>query len=176
MQSRRKLCREYWLVNTIVMLRKQLQNKVDENRRQTLQKRLVEELAELMAEKRTAAGDELMGRTSGSLEWRLSRAEASLAQGNVIKPSQLEIDAGFIHIQYNCATDTYRRPHAKRNETEVKGWQNLVYECRNIFRKLEHDWNMVYLARTEESTQASISWRFDLRGLLLFFICLLKMS
>ncbi|VDQ00522.1 unnamed protein product [Trichobilharzia regenti] len=46
------------------------------------------------------------------------------------------------------------------------GWQSLVYEWKNIFRKVELDWHMVYLAREEDSNptdEGIITWMLDLR-------------
>ena len=46
----------------------------------------------------------------------------------------------------------------------TKGWQSLVYAKSNILRKVESDWHKAYLARTEESNMASITWKVDLKG------------
>lgn len=46
--------------------------------------------------------------------------------------------------------------------TTTKGWNSRVYSAKNILRKEEHDWKMVYLARTEDSDQAIIEWKVDL--------------
>lgn len=150
---------------TLFAVRTQLYARVSEARRQQLTQRLVAELAELMGEKRAAEGDELAGRTSGSLEWRLSRAEASLAKAYTIRPTQAELAAGCIQLRYCCVSDVYSRPLAGADvATETRGWQAMVFESRNVFRKEEHDWKMVYLARTEGSVQASICWQFDMQG------------
>lgn len=42
-----------------------------------------------------------------------------------------------------------------------KEWSALVYLSENVFRKEEHDWKMVYLARVEGSEHAKIQWKFD---------------
>lgn len=36
-----------------------------------------------------------------------------------------------------------------------------MYSAKNVLRKEEHDWKMVYLARTEETDQAIIEWKVD---------------
>lgn len=46
------------------------------------------------------------------------------------------------------------------NET-MKDWQSCVYNVENIARKEERDWKMVYLARTEDTATAQITWNFD---------------
>lgn len=45
--------------------------------------------------------------------------------------------------------------------TTSKMWTSRIYSARNVFRKEEHDWKMVYLARTEESQKAVIEWKVD---------------
>lgn len=40
-------------------------------------------------------------------------------------------------------------------------WETCCYLSTNIFRKVEKDWKMAYLARTEDAHFASISWNFD---------------
>lgn len=42
-----------------------------------------------------------------------------------------------------------------------KDWQSCVYRWENIFRKEERDWKVVYLARTEDTNTAQITWNFD---------------
>lgn len=36
-----------------------------------------------------------------------------------------------------------------------------MYTVKNVFRKEEHDWKMVYLAREEDTPEAVIEWKFD---------------
>ena len=42
-----------------------------------------------------------------------------------------------------------------------KDWRSYHYLAENLFRKVEHDWKMVYLARTEDTDKAIIQWKFD---------------
>lgn len=65
-------------------------------------------------------------------------------------------------MKYCAASDCYVRESDKG--AEVYGWQQLVFEARNVFRKEELDWKMVYLAREEGTDTAEISWKFDFRG------------
>lgn len=48
----------------------------------------------------------------------------------------------------------------------VASWSSCIYEQKNMQRKVERDWKMVYLCRREGTTEGSISWKFlfpDLR-------------
>ena len=47
----------------------------------------------------------------------------------------------------------------------MEGWQSLTYKVEGVQRKEELDWQMVYLARDEGAATASMSWKFDLKGL-----------
>lgn len=40
-------------------------------------------------------------------------------------------------------------------------WESGTYLSENIYRKIETDWKMAYLARTEESDLAKIVWKFN---------------
>lgn len=40
-------------------------------------------------------------------------------------------------------------------------WESGTYLSKNILRKIEADWKMAYLARTEETDLAKIVWKFD---------------
>lgn len=65
------------------------------------------------------------------------------------------------NIRYNCSRDTYERFIDSKVISTSKGWKSLEYLSENIFRKEEHDHKMVYIARTEESAEGKISWKFD---------------
>jgi peptide-N4-(N-acetyl-beta-glucosaminyl)asparagine amidase len=68
-------------------------------------------------------------------------------------------------IKYNTAVDSYFRDS---ESNPVKGWSSLVFAYSNIQLKVENDWRMCYLARTEGSTQAFIEWYFDFTGKIVF--------
>lgn len=76
-------------------------------------------------------------------------------------PSKLEDDCYV--IRYNCVKNEY-----SFDGDQVKGWQNCVYLYKNIFRKVEHDWKMVYLSRCEDSNSEQmglIAYEIDLGDL-----------
>ncbi|CAH8621483.1 unnamed protein product [Schistosoma margrebowiei] len=77
-------------------------------------------------------------------------------------------------LEFQCSTNS---PKANNQEstklienarkTGLYGWQSMVYQWRNIFRKVELDWHMVYLAREEDSKPSEdgiIIWMLDLRN------------
>jgi hypothetical protein len=111
------------------------------------------ELAELMFAKPQLdlSNEESQGRQSGSLAWRLARAETKLGQGStspqkfVLKPTGLEQESLTVHLEYNISQDEYKRV-SNGNEV-IKGWSNASFQTENIFKKEETDWKMVYLAR-----------------------------
>ncbi|KAL3866979.1 hypothetical protein ACJMK2_044222 [Sinanodonta woodiana] len=161
--QRRKECRESWLVNTIHKLNNQICNSVPTARKQVLLNRQIVELVEFMTEK-TSEGQNLTGRTTGSIAWRLARGEAGSQavlkmEPYIFKLTDMEKRTSSFHIQYNCSKDEYVR--LSDNGSRTCSYAAMVHSSQNIFRKEEHDWNMVYLARTEGTDTAEISWKFD---------------
>ena len=74
-------------------------------------------------------------------------------------------------IRFNCAKDEYTFDKGK----QMKGWQNCLYLYKNIFKKVEHDWKMTYLARSEDSNCESkgfMEWKIDLKELDLDWKCI----
>ena len=107
------------------------------------------ELAELMfsKSKNDFSEEESQGRQSGSLAWRLSRAETELESSKtiVIKPKPLEEESMIIDILFDITKDIYVRK--SNGDEQISGWSNLAFEVDNMLKKEELDWNMVYLAR-----------------------------
>ncbi len=103
----------------------------------------------MFAKPKEMSEEESRGRQSGSLAWRLARAEISSSQPDaakvVIKPTPAEVESKTIHLEFNMAADEYMRPSDNNEKTE--GWKSLVFDYDNIFKKEEQDWKMVYLAR-----------------------------
>ncbi|XP_023217044.1 peptide-N(4)-(N-acetyl-beta-glucosaminyl)asparagine amidase-like [Centruroides sculpturatus] len=159
--SRRTLCNEDWLLQQIFFFTNKLQNRFSKERKTELLHRKIRELVEFLST-RTAKDEELIGRTSGSLDWRLARSEIKLDNASksfVFYLEKSEAEKRYFHVKYSSALDKYVRVSNQNEETY--GWKNCVYEEHNIFYKQEHDWKMVYLARTKGSQKADVSWKFD---------------
>ncbi|CAD5116155.1 DgyrCDS5077 [Dimorphilus gyrociliatus] len=160
--ARRTQVREEWLAKTIhnIRINRWRTLLLTPGRKLVLQRRICKELFELMIEKATL-DSEGQGRTSGSLAWRLSRGETGKRfRPYVIKPTEKEAKSKRIHLQYCPSKDEYRR---LSDNSTVSGWREMLFECIDIFRKEEHDWKMVYLARVPGYDFGKISWKFDLR-------------
>ncbi len=109
------------------------------------------ELVELMTP-RSAKEDEKTGRQSGSLAWRLARGETGKAGkienvNKVWTPTAAERESLCLELEYDVLRDEYTRSSDCREEN-LKGFASGADEVENIFRKVEHDWGQVYLART----------------------------
>lgn len=74
---KRRKCRESDLLNTIILLRNKRRVKLSSARCTYLNKRSMVELVELMTPKEVTE-NERKGRSSGSLNWKLSRGEQNL--------------------------------------------------------------------------------------------------
>uniref|UniRef100_A0A452V0C4 Peptide-N(4)-(N-acetyl-beta-glucosaminyl)asparagine amidase n=1 Tax=Ursus maritimus TaxID=29073 RepID=A0A452V0C4_URSMA len=74
-------------------------------------------------------------------------------------PSENEKISKQFHLCYNIVKDGYVQ--VSNNNQTISGWENGVWKMESIFRKVETDWNMVYLARREGSSYAYISWKFE---------------
>lgn len=66
------------------------------------------------------------------------------------------------HLTYSCARDEYARQ--SDNNKKTSGYQAMVNKAENLFRKVEHDWKMAYIARNEGTDKAEIVWKFDFTG------------
>lgn len=162
--SRRSQVSEMWLLHTLNNLNASRQQSLGPERKKQLLERLLVELVEFISPKTPKSG-ELGGRISGSLAWRAARGEtgASKTKGDadecVFIPLESEKQKKLFHISYNVAKDCYFR--LSNGSETIPGWQRGVWRKENVFRKEEHDWQMVYLARTEGSSSGKISWKFD---------------
>lgn len=157
--SRRTKVKEELLRETINGLNKQRQLSLSESRRKELLQRIIVELVEFISPKIPRPG-ELGGRVSGSLAWRVARGETGLERKEILFiPSENEKISKQFHLRYDIVRDRYIR--VSDNNTNISGWENGVWKMESIFRKVEKDWNMVYLARKEGSSFAYISWKFE---------------
>ncbi|XP_058833758.1 peptide-N(4)-(N-acetyl-beta-glucosaminyl)asparagine amidase [Topomyia yanbarensis] len=163
-QMRRVSCTEKELLEAILKLRAKRRENVSEARLKYLRKRTLDECLQLL-NTRVPTQAELEGRSSGSLEWRLQRGERKLNVFYIFIPNEQEIRSEQFNLRYSCSKDIYERflknPAGDVILESSKSWQSRQYTSENIFRKEEHDWKMVYLARQEGTEQASISWKFD---------------
>jgi len=165
--SRRKLCSEFNLVQELLQARQKLQASLPKERQAVLQQRLCYELAEFCFPRvnKEAKDSETVGRQSGSLAWRLARQElGDCSEGDVVAQvgfqwniTENNIRDSQFCLTYDSVKDKYSCNSTNGNSTEfLDGWDKGTYENQNIFRKQEHDWKMVYLARK------GISKRLDL--------------
>uniref|UniRef100_A0A8C5K1I7 Peptide-N(4)-(N-acetyl-beta-glucosaminyl)asparagine amidase n=1 Tax=Jaculus jaculus TaxID=51337 RepID=A0A8C5K1I7_JACJA len=157
--SRRTKVKEEVLRETINALNKQRQLSLSENRRKELLQRIIVELVEFISPKTPKLG-ELGGRVSGSVAWRVARGEMGLERKETLfTPSENEKISKQLHLCYNIVKDHYVR--VSDNNQTISGWENGLWKMESVFRKVEADWNMVYLARKEGSSFAYISWKFE---------------
>ncbi|XP_058513012.1 peptide-N(4)-(N-acetyl-beta-glucosaminyl)asparagine amidase [Ochotona princeps] len=157
--SRRTKIKEDILRETINGLNKQKQVSLSENRRKELLHRIIVELVEFISPKTPKPG-ELGGRVSGSVAWRVARGEMGLERKETLFiPSENEKISKQLHLCYNIVKNSYVR--VSNNNQIIPGWENGVWKMESIFRKVETDWHMVYLARREGSSSAYISWKFE---------------
>ncbi|XP_013882022.1 peptide-N(4)-(N-acetyl-beta-glucosaminyl)asparagine amidase [Austrofundulus limnaeus] len=164
--SRRTKVQEAWLLHTINRLNTARQQSLSPDRKMELTERLLVELVEFISPKKPKAG-ELGGRNSGSLAWRLARGETKAADAStatqmpafVFTPTEKEKDEQLLHVRYVSSKDQYCRVSSCSETTP--GWERCVWTRESVFRKVESDWHMAYIARTEGSTVGRISWKFD---------------
>ncbi|XP_053322676.1 peptide-N(4)-(N-acetyl-beta-glucosaminyl)asparagine amidase [Spea bombifrons] len=157
--SRRTEVQESWLRETIAALNKTRQQSLPESRKKELLGRLIVEIVEFMSPKAAKPG-EFGGRVSGSLAWKMARGESGLQNKSVVfVPSEKEKTSKCFHLQYNIVEDVYNR--VSNNNEMISGWENGAWKIESVCRKVENDWKMVYLARSEGSTSARIGWKFE---------------
>uniref|UniRef100_A0A8C8JB00 Peptide-N(4)-(N-acetyl-beta-glucosaminyl)asparagine amidase n=1 Tax=Oncorhynchus tshawytscha TaxID=74940 RepID=A0A8C8JB00_ONCTS len=77
----------------------------------------------------------------------------------VFVPTEKEKSGRVFHLRYNSTKDHYCR--VSNDSEDIQGWDKTVWRKESVFRKLENDWQMVYLARTEGSSSGKISWKLD---------------
>lgn len=156
--KRRNFWREEWLVYCILRFTEKLQSKLSSERRQELVKRRAFELVEFLTEPK--AEENYCGRSSGSLAWRVARGETQLVPDStyVFKLTPSELTRKQLHVQYSCALNKYIRVSDRAVESNC--WTSCCFHHSNIFRKVETDWKMAYISRTEDSNTGVISWKF----------------
>ncbi|EFN73808.1 Peptide-N(4)-(N-acetyl-beta-glucosaminyl)asparagine amidase [Camponotus floridanus] len=167
--KRRKICSEQSLIKFLRSLSDQRQNSPNYSRarREYIVKRSLSELANMLyiPNLQNENSDETYeGRTSGSLVWRLARGETE--QANIEKNYIWDVSKyeQTFELQYNIVKDIYHIVHNDGTILEQKsGWQEGINTTDGgIFRKVEDDWKMVYLARSPDAQCGRIKWTFKI--------------
>ncbi|KAL5289979.1 NGLY1 family protein [Megaselia abdita] len=160
----RSKCSEDELSHSIIKIRQKRQSVLTEKERKELSYLTMSELIELLVE-REPTENELKGRSSGDLSWKLSRGECSFKNIFVFEPLEEEIKTKQFNVKYSCRLDKYERFLKESNSSTIlstyHSWESCQFASVNIFRKVEKDWKMVYLARNEGTNSGEISWKFD---------------
>lgn len=145
--KRRTLVPEQWLLLETHRLSQTRQSSLSVAQKERLTLRLVSELSEFLLP-RQLQPEEVQGRTSGDLNWRVSRGEVGNSRFNPIvwTPSEQEVNSGELTLEYSTSLDQYIR-RSDGNKTYQK-WSSGVFQADSVFRKVEHDWKMSYLARS----------------------------
>ncbi|XP_034616691.1 peptide-N(4)-(N-acetyl-beta-glucosaminyl)asparagine amidase isoform X1 [Trachemys scripta elegans] len=158
--SRRTQVKEAALRETIERLNKLRQQSLSESRKRVLLERIIVELVEFISPKTPKPG-ELGGRISGSMAWRVARDEigSEMRKEVIFIPSGKEKTSKLFHLSYNIVEDSYTR--VSNNNEKITGWEKGVWKTESVWRKVETDWKMVYLARKEGSSSAYICWKFE---------------
>lgn len=154
---RRNAVSESELVNAVLSLRAHRHAQLSAARRRYLATRALRELVDLLRE-RQPTDYESHGRVSGSKEWRSARGEAGVTS----KTFEFE-SPGEHAVQYSSGLDRYRVTSNKVEES-LKTWEAGVFECKNVFRKVEKDWKQAYLAREEGEDAGSVAWKITAKG------------
>ncbi|KAM6452750.1 peptide-N(4)-(N-acetyl-beta-glucosaminyl)asparagine amidase isoform 1-T1 [Liasis olivaceus] len=156
---RRTQVKETVLRETINNLNKIRQQILSDARKNELLERLIVELVEFISPK-TPKPEELGGRVSGSLAWRVARGEIALKNKEVVFiPTGKEKASKLFHLSYNIVEDCYTR--ISNNNEKISGWEKGVWKMDSLWRKVESDWKMVYLARKEGFSSGYICWKFE---------------
>lgn len=72
------------------------------------------------------------------------------------------IENNKFHIKYNTVKDSYTYSTKSNESKDLENWKEGAFSYSNIQYKVENDWKMCYLARTNGSEKAFIEWGFDL--------------
>jgi len=160
-KQRRSLVRPKWLIRNILELTKKQQSRLLEEEKARLLNRRLTECLEMLTPRSVGEGDRV-GRQTGSLAWRLARGEVGgRDQEYVFTPTKEEVEKKVMEVQYDCSEDKYLRT----GRVMVKeGFMSGVFSSKNVARKVEADWNMVYVARVEGNCdKGEVTWKFKMQ-------------
>lgn len=185
--KRRNICSEKNLLSfTTSLTESRRRSSCSLPRQRYLVKRTLMELVELITcqfgGNKKNDKDDYQGRTSGSLAWRLSRHETKVTISfsrlfeslNYFFLSQIDSDSSHtwqipgdvesVNLRYTASSDEYILVDGSDKVIDKKvGWNKGVYEMEGgIFRKVENDWKMVYLARSQDNRCGKIVWNFEI--------------
>lgn len=159
----RTLVPEEWLEVTLAGMTEERQRNLSKERRDILLERQVKEVVEFFTIK-TVHDGELQGRVSGDLAWRLLRGETKQEDYKhepfIYKPTDEEIKQKRIRFCFNCVINKYLRGFDRK--LDISDWQSRAASYSGMMRKVEKDWKMAYLSRTESASTGSITWQVDL--------------
>ncbi|XP_055389982.1 peptide-N(4)-(N-acetyl-beta-glucosaminyl)asparagine amidase [Condylostylus longicornis] len=163
----RRNCREDELLEAIMLLRKKRQINLSDARIKFLNKRYLNELVEL-TKQREPTENERKGRSSGSLSWRQERGEQHLNNFYIFTLLPLEVEHKNFNLRFSCVKNIYERFVKINNIDNIinsfKDFDSTTFTVKNIFRKIEKDWKMTYLARNENCASGEIIWKFDFQS------------
>lgn len=167
--KRRKTCTEQSLIHLLQSLTHQRQNSAGYSRMRTeyVVKRKLLELADMLyiPNSQNKDSDETYeGRTSGSLMWRLARGEITQADTGKNYVWDVSKYGQTFELRYNIVKDLY---HVVRDNDAIlerrSGWlEGMNITEGGIFRKVENDWKMVYLARSPQAKCGRVKWTFEI--------------
>lgn len=169
LQQRRNSVAEKWLTSTIENIYNIIQQyeNDDEKAKERVTTRRLAELITLMnpLNNKPLDPEEERARQSGSLAWRIARAEHKVTVGNAkftFVPTAKEQEALTVHLEYNVVKDEYVR--VSDDDVVIRQWSSAANEVQNVARKEERDWKMVYLSRKDNTGTGMISWTISLEG------------
>ncbi|KAL6255088.1 hypothetical protein P5V15_013421 [Pogonomyrmex californicus] len=169
--KRRKICTEQSLIELLQSLTDQRQSSVNYSRarREYVIKRKVLELADMLYIPNSRNKDDeetYEGRTSGSLMWRLARGETTQADTKKNYIWDVSKYGQTFELRYNIVKDLYDIIDNNGTILEQKsGWlEGMNTTEGGIFRKIEDDWKMIYLARSPQAKQGHVKWTFDMKS------------
>ncbi|RWS05480.1 peptide-N(4)-(N-acetyl-beta-glucosaminyl)asparagine amidase-like isoform X1 [Dinothrombium tinctorium] len=161
MRRRAHQCREHWVSHLMLKVSEILQAGYSQEQKQKFMERRLNELVEFIwipNQEKVVSENELKGRQSGSLLWRIQRGEVDSNITNKEVGHVFHMTNKETKIAYNCNKDVY-----KFGDKTIKGWENGVFSYCNLFRKVEHDWKMCYLSRCESLTPqtGTVIWKIN---------------